>query len=107
VLFQTAPVMIAFRRAHPILSKGQFYTDAEICWFNRQQGSPNWADLKCKKLACLIHVNSAARKAVTTTPTARTTKRAGMVVARSIKINQSGGCPGVFMLILNHRCHRI
>jgi glycogen operon protein len=47
--------MIAFRRTHPILSKEQFYTDAEIRWFNPQQGSPNWADPKCKKLACLIH----------------------------------------------------
>lgn len=47
--------MIAFRRAHPCLGKEQFYTDAEISWFNPQQGVPNWADLKEKQLACLIH----------------------------------------------------
>ena len=42
--------MIAFRRAHPILSKEQFYTDAEIHWFGPQGGSPNWADPKEKHL---------------------------------------------------------
>ena len=47
--------MIAFRRAHPILSKEQFYTDAEIHWFGPQGGLPNWADPKAKQLACLIH----------------------------------------------------
>jgi isoamylase len=47
--------MIAFRRAHPILSKEQFYTDAEIHWFGSQGGLPNWADPKAKQLACLIH----------------------------------------------------
>jgi glycogen operon protein len=46
--------VIAFRRAHPILSKERFYTDAEIRWFNPKQGSPNWADPKEKHLACLI-----------------------------------------------------
>ena len=47
--------MIAFRRAHPILSKEQFYTDAEIHWFGPQGGSPNWTDPKEKQFACLIH----------------------------------------------------
>ncbi len=47
--------MIAFRRAHPILSKEQFYTDAEINWFGPQGGLPNWADPKEKQFACLIH----------------------------------------------------
>jgi isoamylase len=47
--------MIAFRRAHPVLSKEQFYTDAEILWFGPQGGLPNWADPKEKKFACLIH----------------------------------------------------
>jgi glycogen operon protein len=54
-IFRFAQGMMAFRRAHPILCKEQFYTDAEILWFNPQQGSPNWADPTCKKLACLIH----------------------------------------------------
>jgi isoamylase len=47
--------MISFRRAHPILSKEQFYTDAEIHWFGPQGGLPNWADPKEKRFACLIH----------------------------------------------------
>jgi isoamylase len=47
--------MIAFRRAHPILSKEQFYTDAEIHWFGPQGGLPNWIDPKEKQFACLIH----------------------------------------------------
>ena len=32
--------MIAFRRAHPVLSEEQFYTDAEIHWFNPKAGRP-------------------------------------------------------------------
>jgi glycogen operon protein len=47
--------MIAFRRAHPVLSKEQFYTDAEISWFGPHGGLPDWADPKTKQLACLIH----------------------------------------------------
>jgi glycogen operon protein len=54
-IFRFTRGMIAFRRAHPILSKEQFYTDAEIQWFSPQRGSPDWADPKCKKLACLIY----------------------------------------------------
>jgi len=54
-IFRFTRGMIAFRRAHPILSKEQFYTDAEIGWFNPHQGLPNWADPKAKQLACLIH----------------------------------------------------
>jgi isoamylase len=47
--------LIAFRRAHPILSTEQFYTDAEIHWFGPQGGLPNWADPQEKQFACLIH----------------------------------------------------
>ena len=53
--------MIAFRRAHPILSKERFYTEAEIQWFGPQGGPPNWADPKEKQLACLIHENGQDR----------------------------------------------
>jgi glycogen operon protein len=49
--------MLAFRRAHPVLSQEHFYTDDEIRWFNPQLGSPNWADPKCKQFACLIDGN--------------------------------------------------
>lgn len=53
-IFRFTRGMITFRRAHPILSKEQFYTDAEISWFNPQQGLPGWADPKEKQFACLI-----------------------------------------------------
>ena len=46
--------MIAFRRIHPILSKEQFYTDADIHWFGPRGGLPNWADEKENQFACLI-----------------------------------------------------
>jgi glycogen operon protein len=46
--------MIAFRRAHPVLSKEQFYKDAEIHWFAPQGGLPNWTGSQEKQFACLI-----------------------------------------------------
>ncbi len=54
-IYRFAHGMIAFRRAHPVLSKEQFYTDAEIQWFGSHGGLPNWADPKAKHFACLIH----------------------------------------------------
>ena len=54
-IFRFARGMIAFRRAHPILSMEQFYTDAEIHWFGPRGGLPNWAEPKEKRFACLIH----------------------------------------------------
>ena len=54
-VYRFARGLIAFRQAHPILSKEQFYTDADIHWFNPQLGLPNWADPKEKQFACLIH----------------------------------------------------
>ena len=53
-IYRFARGMIAFRRAHPILSKEQFYTDAEIHWYGPQGGLPNWADPKAKPFACVI-----------------------------------------------------
>ena len=47
--------MIAFRRAHPMLSTERFYTDAEIHWFSPHGDLPHWTDPKAKQLACLIH----------------------------------------------------
>jgi glycogen operon protein len=46
--------MIAFRRAHAVLSKEQFYTDADIRWFDPELRFPNWTDHSAKRLACLI-----------------------------------------------------
>jgi isoamylase len=54
-IFRFTSGMIAFRLAHPILSKEQFYTDDEIHWFGPQGGLPDWADPKEKQFACLIH----------------------------------------------------
>jgi glycogen operon protein len=46
--------LIAFRQAHPILSREHFYTGAEIQWFGAQGGLPDWADPSCKTFAGLI-----------------------------------------------------
>jgi len=54
-VFRFTRGMIAFRRAHPILSEEHFYTDAEIHWFGPQGGLPDWAEPKEKQLGCLIH----------------------------------------------------
>jgi glycogen operon protein len=54
-IFRFTRGMIDFRRAHPILSKEQFYTDTEVHWFGSQGGLPNWADPKEKQFACLIN----------------------------------------------------
>jgi isoamylase len=60
-IYRFARGMIAFRRAHPILSREQFYTDAEIHWFTPQRDLPDWADPKCKQFACLIDENGQDR----------------------------------------------
>ena len=54
-IFNFTRGMIAFRSAHPVLSKEQFYTDAEIHWFGPRGELPNWLDPKEKQFACLIH----------------------------------------------------
>ncbi len=46
--------MIAFRRAHPVLRRESFYTDADIRWFAPNGATPDWADQRQKSLACLI-----------------------------------------------------
>jgi glycogen operon protein len=46
--------MIAFRRAHPVLRKETFYTDADIKWFAPNGTPPNWTDPQQKSIACLI-----------------------------------------------------
>jgi glycogen operon protein len=56
-IYRFARGMIAFRRAHPILSEEEFYTDAEIQWFGPQGELPNWADPKAKQFACVIQEN--------------------------------------------------
>ena len=46
--------MIAFRVAHPVLSKERFYAESEIRWLDASGGQPDWFDPKAKGLACLI-----------------------------------------------------
>jgi glycogen operon protein len=46
--------MIAFRRAHPVLRKENFYTDKEIKWFGPDGAAPHWPDPWQKSFACLI-----------------------------------------------------
>jgi len=46
--------MIAFRRAHPVLRRESFYTDAEIKWFSPNSSTPDWEDQLQKSFACLI-----------------------------------------------------
>ena len=46
--------MIAFRRAHPVLRREDFYTDADIKWFAPNGAIPNWTDQRQKSFACLI-----------------------------------------------------
>jgi len=50
--------MIAFRRAHPVLSAEHFYTDAEVQWFGPQGGLPDWANPEAKQFGCLIQEDS-------------------------------------------------
>jgi len=54
-LFRFIRGMIAFRHAHPVLSKEHFYTSAEIQWFGSEEKPPNWTDPAEKRFACLIH----------------------------------------------------
>jgi glycogen operon protein len=53
-IFRFARSMVAFRRAHPVLSKEQFYADEDIRWVGPRGGLPNWADPQERQLACLI-----------------------------------------------------
>jgi isoamylase len=46
--------MIAFRRAHHVLRRENFYTDADIKWFAPNGATPDWADQQQKSFACLI-----------------------------------------------------
>ena len=54
-IFRFTQGMIAFRRAHPVLSEEKFYASTEIHWVGPYGRMLNWADPKEKQLACLIH----------------------------------------------------
>jgi glycogen operon protein len=42
------------RRAHPVLARQRFYTDAEISWFAPALTAPDWSDPRAKALGFLI-----------------------------------------------------
>ncbi len=46
--------MLAFRRAHPVLSRERFYTEAEIRWYGPDGSVPDWFDPSARQLACRI-----------------------------------------------------
>jgi isoamylase len=46
--------VIALRRAHPMLSREQFYSNEDISWFGPSQRPPDWQDPHAKAIACLI-----------------------------------------------------
>jgi len=46
--------MIAFRRAHSVLRKETFYSDADIKWFGAEGAAPDWSNPQRKSFACLI-----------------------------------------------------
>jgi len=52
--FRFARGVLAIRRAHAVLSREAFYTDAEIQWFNAEGKQPDWSDSNEKSLACWI-----------------------------------------------------
>jgi isoamylase len=53
-IYRFAKGMMAFRRAHSVLRKEAFYTDADIKWFGPQGAAPGWTDPWRKSFACLI-----------------------------------------------------
>jgi glycogen operon protein len=53
-IFRFTRGMIAFRRAHPVLSAEHFYTDAEAQWMGPFGEPPDWPDPKAKQFGCLI-----------------------------------------------------
>ena len=56
-IFRFTQGMIAFRAAHPVLSKEKFYENEDIHWFGPQGGTPHWVDPRCQQVACLIPEN--------------------------------------------------
>jgi isoamylase len=53
-IFRFARGVLALRRAHPVLRREAFYTDAEVLWLGTSGDPPDWFDSRQKALACLI-----------------------------------------------------
>jgi isoamylase len=47
--------VLRFRRAHEVLRREAFYTDADIEWFDPAGRRPDWLDPGQKRVACLVH----------------------------------------------------
>ncbi len=47
-------LMIAFRRAHPVLRREAFYGGRDVRWFNSEGAPPDWTDKEQRALGCLI-----------------------------------------------------
>jgi glycogen operon protein len=53
-IFRFARAVLAFRRAHGVLSREAFYADRDIAWFNPAGRVPDWLDPREKAFACLL-----------------------------------------------------
>jgi isoamylase len=60
-IFRFARGMVAFRSAHPVLRREQFYTDAEIQWVGPAGDSTDWFGRKEKALGCVIDDNASGK----------------------------------------------
>jgi glycogen operon protein len=49
-----ARMVLALRRAHPVLRREAFYTPEDILWRDPQGRAPDWEDFRRRSLACLI-----------------------------------------------------
>ncbi len=52
--------LIAFRRAHPVLSRERFYTGADVRWFAPDGNTPGWDDPDARNLGCLVYEEAGA-----------------------------------------------
>lgn len=60
-IYHFARGIIAFRRAHPVLSTEQFYTDDMIQWLGPAGGTPDWFDRREKAFACVVQEEAKSR----------------------------------------------
>ncbi len=60
-IYRFARGMVAFRRAHPVLSTEQFYTDDTIQWRGPAGGTPDWFDHREKAFACVVDEEAESR----------------------------------------------
>jgi glycogen operon protein len=54
-ILRFARMVLALRRAHPVLRREAFYTTGDIRWRDPRGESPDWLDPRRRSLACVIH----------------------------------------------------